>query len=73
MLKNKRGGKKKRKSEGVKKKKQQKKLYRLLTNCVDIMSTVFSVNLLPHKSNKSSNEGPSNSITSALYLPHGPK
>lgn len=56
----------------MKEKKENLKI-KLLTNCVDIMSTVFSVNLLPHKSNKSSSEGPSNSITSALYLPHGPK
>lgn len=45
----------------------------LLTNCIAIMSTVFSENRRPHRSNRSSSEGPSNSITSALYLPQGPK
>lgn len=46
---------------------------KLLTNCIAIMSTVFSENRRPHRSNRSSSEGPSNSITSALYLPQGPK
>lgn len=45
----------------------------LLTNCIAIMITVFNAKRRPHKSNKSSSDGPSNSITSALYLPHGPK
>lgn len=46
---------------------------RILTNCRAIIHTVFNVNRLPHKSKRSSRLGPSSSITSALYLPHGPK
>jgi len=45
----------------------------VLTNCIAIRSTLFKVKRLPQISNKSSSDGPSNSITRALYLPHGPK
>lgn len=48
-------------------------MVRLLTNCMAIISTVFSEKRRSHISNKSSRDGPSNSITSALYFPHGPK
>jgi hypothetical protein len=46
---------------------------KLFTSCMAIIKTVFRLNFLSHKSNKSSKLGPSNSNTRALYLLHGPK
>jgi len=44
-----------------------------LTNCVANMRTVFSENCRSQRLNRSSRVEPRSSITSALYLPHGPK
>ena len=43
------------------------------TNCKAIIRTFFRENLRPQRSNRSSRLGPISSMTSALYLPHGPK
>lgn len=40
-----------------------------LTSCFAMIITVFRENLLPHKLNKSSNDGPNSSNTIALYRP----
>jgi len=44
-----------------------------LTNCVANMRTVFSENRRSQRLNRSSRVEPRSSITSALYLLHGPK